>query len=278
MSWPSGRLANKAPATPSRLRVGYSGESSPGSFCQQTLFEWRAAIRKKVAIFGGTFDPIHCAHLTVAREAREKFQLDQILFVPASHPPHKLAGPVASFQDRFRMVELACQGEPAFVPSRLEEGEQKSYSIHTVLKVRSQLDPSDRLFFLIGADAFAEIRTWYRWEELIRLVEFIVAARPGHQYQVPGGAVVHHLDTLALPISSSEIRRKLAAGLPVAEVPPAVLEYIYERGLYGARRPAEVGVSGLEGPGRSEEPATALPRHGQDTRITTLPTCERDSK
>ena len=81
----------------------------------------------RTAIFGGTFDPIHSAHLVVAREAAETFSLDRVLFIPAANPPLKEAG--ASYEDRYRMVELACAGEPRFIPSRLEEGREKSYSI-----------------------------------------------------------------------------------------------------------------------------------------------------
>jgi nicotinate-nucleotide adenylyltransferase len=187
-----------------------------------------------LAIFGGTFDPIHTAHLTVAREAAAQFQLDRILFVPAANPPHK-SDLSADYEDRYRMVELACEGQPDFVPSRLESGKRKSYSIHTIEKVRAEMKPEDRLFFVIGADAFAEIGTWYRTEDVIRLVEFIVVTRPGHDYATPPAARVHRLDTLALPVSSSEVRQELAAGREPEELPPAVLSFIRERGLYGVR-------------------------------------------
>ncbi len=86
----------------------------------------------KTAIFGGTFDPIHRAHLIVAREAADAFSLDRVLFIPAANPPLKDVG--AGYEDRFKMVELACAGEPRFVPSRLEEGQEKSYSIHTTIE------------------------------------------------------------------------------------------------------------------------------------------------
>lgn len=186
----------------------------------------------KLAIFGGTFDPIHTAHLVVAREAARQFGLSRILFVPASRPPHKGGSTAASYEDRCRMVEIACQGEPLFEVSRLEAGAEKSYSIHTIEKVSAKLAPGDELFFLIGADAFAEIETWYRWEDVIRSVTFIVVRRPGHRYRVPPDARVHSLDTVALPISSSELRARLAAGEEPAEIPAAVLACIRERGLY----------------------------------------------
>ena len=185
-----------------------------------------------IAIFGGTFDPVHNGHLAVAREAAELCGLDRVLFVPAGRPPHKSTGPRASYADRYRMVEIACAGEPRFEPSRLEEGDRHSYSIDTIERLRQRLNPGDRLFFLIGADAFAEIETWRRWDEVLRSVEFIVVSRPGHQYRVPTGVKVERLERLALPVSSSEIRSKLAAGDRDVDVPSAVLDYIREKNLY----------------------------------------------
>jgi nicotinate-nucleotide adenylyltransferase len=189
----------------------------------------------KLAIFGGTFDPVHDAHLRIAREAARQFGLDRVLFIPAARPPHKRGATGAGYEDRCRMVELACHGEPLFEPSRLEAGSERNYSIHTIEKVKAGLGAGDSLYFLIGADAFAEIRTWYRWQSVLDEADFIVATRPGHDYVVPPGARVHRMETLALPVSSSEIRGRLAAGECPAEVPRAVIEYILERGLYGTR-------------------------------------------
>jgi nicotinate-nucleotide adenylyltransferase len=186
----------------------------------------------RIAIFGGTFDPIHSAHLTVAREAARTFRLDRVLFVPASCPPHKGRSTWAGYEDRFRMVEIAIRGEPGFEASRLEAAQGRSYSVSTIEKVRATLGAGDELFFLIGADAFAEIETWYRWKDVVRSVEFIVVTRPGHGYLVPPGAKVHTLETLALPTSSSDIRARLARGESPEEVPPEVLGYLRERALY----------------------------------------------
>jgi len=194
----------------------------------------------RIAIFGGTFDPIHTAHMVVAREAADMFSLDRVLFIPAANPPLKDTG--ASYEDRYRMVELACAGDPRFEPSRLEEGKEKSYSIYTIERVRAEnTAKSDQntgekgqnsVFFIIGADAFAEIRHWHRWEDVIRSVEFIVVARPGHSFTAPPAASVHRLETVALPVSSSEIRHALARGESPGELPVAVAEYIRDRGLY----------------------------------------------
>ena len=186
----------------------------------------------RIAIFGGTFDPIHNAHLTIARQAADQFRLDRVLFMPASHPPHKAGVTHAPYEDRVRMAELACAGDPRFEVSRLEQNTLRSYSIYTIEKLRAMF-PQDELFFIIGADAFAEIRTWHRWEEVTRAVTFIVVSRPGHCYEIPPGVRVERLDTLDLRISSSEIRRALASGeCPYGNIPSRVLEYILERGLY----------------------------------------------
>lgn len=190
----------------------------------------------RLALFGGTFDPVHCAHLTVAAEAAEHFNLDRVLFVVAGNPPHKPNATHASFEDRFRMVEIACDDIPALIPSRLEEADRRSYSIHTIEKVRAELAPAATILFIIGADAFAEIESWYRWKDVIDTVEFIVVTRPGHTYNTPPGARVHRLDTLALPVSSTDLRRRLEAGESPAEIPAGVLAYIREHNLY-RRRP-----------------------------------------
>ncbi len=185
----------------------------------------------RIAIFGGTFDPIHCAHLMAAREAADAFELDRVLFVPAGNPPHK-SGTATPYEHRLRMVELACAADRRFGASRLEEGAGKSYSILTIERVRAGLAPADTLYFIIGADAFAEVTSWHRWWDVVRLAEFIVVTRPGHEYTVPAGARVRRLDTLALPVSSSDIRSELAAGRRPPELPEEVFQYVRGAGLY----------------------------------------------
>ncbi len=190
---------------------------------------------RRIALFGGTFDPVHNAHLIVARAAADRFALDQVLFIPASHPPHKYRATSASYEDRYRMVELACAADRRFVPSRIEAADSKSYSIVTIEKVKASLPPQDALYFLIGADAFAEITAWRRYEDVIAAVEFIVVTRPGHVYETPPGARVAELDGIAIPVSSSAIRDRLAAGVLPADMPEAVARYISEKRLYGYR-------------------------------------------
>ena len=203
----------------------------------------------RTAIFGGTFDPIHSAHLEMARRAADQFRLDRVLFIPAGNPPHKHAD--ASFEHRYRMVQLACAADPRFLASRLEEGAAKSYSIDTIERVKagsaeaapnagaanataSNTGGNGALFFIIGSDAVAEIQSWRRWEDVIRAVEFIVVARPGHEIAGPPGARVHRLESAELPVSSSDIRDALARGESPRELPQAIADYIRDRRLYGS--------------------------------------------
>ncbi len=186
----------------------------------------------KLAIFGGTFDPVHLGHVALAREAAERFQLDRVLFVPAAHPPHKSGVTHASYAHRLRMLELACAEESRFEVSRLEEDTSRSYSIDTIEKVRASLAESDALYFLIGADAFAEIRTWLRWRDVAAHVRFLVVSRPGHEYQAPAGVEFDRIDTLTMPVSSSSIRRAFAAGERPEGLAPAVLQYCIAHAVY----------------------------------------------
>ncbi|MDE3195645.1 MAG: nicotinate-nucleotide adenylyltransferase [Acidobacteriota bacterium] len=190
-----------------------------------------ASTQPRIALFGGTFDPIHNAHLEIARAAADRFHLEKILFIPAANPPHKTDRAQAPFEDRVRMAELACAGEPRFEVSRIEEGTKRSYSILTIEKLRKPGDPP--VAFLIGADAFAEIETWHRWRDVIAQVVFIVVTRPGFVYRVPPGAAVHELKGLALHVSSSEIRAALAGGRTGLPIPESVMEYIRSHRLYG---------------------------------------------
>jgi nicotinate-nucleotide adenylyltransferase len=191
------------------------------------------------ALFGGTFDPIHNTHLAIARAAADTFHLTRVLFVPAGNPPFK-ADAMASFEDRVAMLELAvaAAGDSRFEVSRIEEpsahGGARSYSLLTVeVLIESGIAP---LSFLVGADAFADIRKWHRWEELVRKVEFIVVARPGSVCAPPAGARVYELSALSSKVSSSAVRASLAANDSEVPVPAPVLSYIRAHGLYRSRK------------------------------------------
>lgn len=215
----------------------------------------------KVALFGGAFDPIHCGHLSVARAARAVFDFDRIYFVPAGRPPHRTRQRLADFEHRYAMVALACAGERGFLSSAAEAPSLPGmhYSIRTVRRFRKQLSPADRLFFLIGADAFLEFRSWFQWRALLRSVNFIIASRPGidvealervfpagevlgkrpfpaalrvEEYRLKRGTVWMMHDVME-PVSATEIRRRAAQHLDIGGmVPISVAEYIHEQHLY----------------------------------------------
>lgn len=196
----------------------------------------------KIALFGGTFDPIHNGHLAIAREAADKLALDQVLFIPSGRPPHRESSPQASFEDRFQMVQLACRADARFLASRREDptvlGKGKTYSIDTIEKIRSELTPEDTLHFLIGQDAFEELSIWHRLEDVVRQVEFIVATRVGTEAPpLPAGAAAlaraRWLEGINVPVSATVLRERLAAGEDVSEsLPPGVSEYIHRHRLY----------------------------------------------
>ncbi len=231
-----------------------------------------------IGLFGGTFDPIHRGHLALARAAREGCKLSRILFVPANVPPHKQAQPLSAFAHRYAMIALATAQEKDFVPSLLEaredfesagrgkeKAERPNYTIDTVKRLKPSLKKADRLFLLIGVDAFADIAKWHQAEALFRECEFVVASRPGfsladianalpaslrprqevtrpfHKQAATGdlvlsGVTIHLLDEVYQPVSSTAIRQAAAAGKPLARfVDPAVADYIKKMGLYKGR-------------------------------------------
>ena len=196
----------------------------------------------KIALFGGTFDPIHNGHLAVAKEAVGRFHLDQILFIPSGQPPHKNHGPQATYEDRFRMVELACRCDRRFEASRLEDpavlGDGKTYSIDTIEKARQNADSEDSLYFLIGRDAFDELSIWHRLEDVVRQIEFIVATRPSTDPPAePEGVAAlaryHQLDGIEIPTSATQLRAQMARGENIdVSLPPEVGDYIRHHRLY----------------------------------------------
>jgi nicotinate-nucleotide adenylyltransferase len=234
-----------------------------------------------IGLFGGTFDPIHLGHTALARGAAESFDLGRVYFVPSNLPPHK-AEPAASFVHRYAMVSLATRDENLFVPSLLEApGEttpvpskkkdsapRPNYTIDTVRRLKSTLKKADRLFLLIGIDAFKDIAKWYQAEELFGECEFVVASRPGYsladianflpsifrphasvtkpfvnhpakgELRLPG-VTIRLLDKLNEPVSASAIRQARAARKPLTKfLDPAVADYIKKEGLYQVGLPS----------------------------------------
>jgi nicotinate-nucleotide adenylyltransferase len=236
-----------------------------------------------IGLLGGTFDPIHHGHTALARAAQEHFQLGCIHFVPAGIPPHKQLHPITPYVHRYAMVALATMNQKGFVPSLLEAPEQPAsevadkksrsqppqprpnYSIETVRRLKQTLKKSDRLFFLIGVDAFHDIATWHEAEALFRECEFIVASRPGFSLAdvanalperlrpkssvtkpfakqpatgdlVLAGATVHLLEDVHKNISATAIRDAVVAKRPLTKfVDSAVADYIKKMGLYRSK-------------------------------------------
>lgn len=187
----------------------------------------------KLGLYGGTFDPVHRAHIAVANAARTRYGLDRVLLIPNRQPPHKESVTGASYEHRLRMVEIACEDHPGLAASDIENREGKSYTIQTLERLRIEYGAQVRLYFIIGADAFAEVMLWRRVDEVFRLTEFIVVSRPGFTFETPPGAKINPLETLAFTTSSTAIRHQLAHGEATLDLDPKVSEYIKTNGLYG---------------------------------------------
>src|ERR1700693_3502146 len=223
---------------------------------------------RRIAIFGGSFDPIHNGHLSVARAADRRFNFDELHFVPASRPPHKLKQHLAPFPHRFAMVALACTEPPHFVPSLAEAGEdfcgtQLHYSVDTVRYFRHAYHGAgDRIFFIIGADAFLDIPMWKEYESLLGLCDFVIANRPGIRAEAlklvippdlmaaanskrdpdppPSQLIaqlrrtsVYLLENVSSDVSATDIRRRAHKGQAIHGLVSArVEEYIHKQGLY----------------------------------------------
>jgi nicotinate-nucleotide adenylyltransferase len=241
-----------------------------------------------IGLLGGTFDPIHRGHIALARAAMEKCKLSRIYFVTANVPPHKQLQPLSPFLHRYAMVALATAPERVFIPSLLEAPEESpggesaaalskskdkarddkdrtlkpNYTIDTVRRLKRSLKAGDRLFLLIGIDAFADIAQWHQAEDLFRECAFVVASRPGysladvanalperlrpkpavtrpfHKQAATGdlvltGATVHLLEKVHQPVSATAIRDAVGAGKSLGRlVDASVADYIKKVGLY----------------------------------------------
>jgi nicotinate-nucleotide adenylyltransferase len=190
---------------------------------------------KQIALFGGSFDPVHIAHVALAQAALAALAVDELRWLPAGHAWQK-GGAAAPAADREAMVRLAIDGEPRFTLERLElEGRGATYTVDTVRALQAR-EPGCRWFLVIGADQHAGLHTWHGWPELLQRVTLAVAGRADER-RPPDAAVarhpVRHVPLAAMAVSSSDIRRRVAAGEDVsALVPPGVAGYIARRGLY----------------------------------------------
>ena len=193
--------------------------------------------RPRVGIMGGTFDPIHNGHLVAASEVAWVYDLDEVIFVPTGRPAFKLNKTVTNAEDRYLMTVIATASNPKFTVSRVDiERPGITYTVDTLRDIK-RMRPDSDLFFITGADAVAEIMRWKDANRMWDLAKFVAVSRPGyssslHDLQVPAQRV----DTLEIPalsISSTDVRRRSARGMPVWYlVPDGVVQYINKHGLY----------------------------------------------
>ena len=219
----------------------------------------------RIGLLGGTFNPIHSGHLHIAEAVQKKLHLDRILFIPSGNPPHKKEQAIPPAEHRLEMTRLALLNRPDFELCDIEvKRPGKSYSVETVAELKRRY-PNDRLFFIIGTDAFCDLPTWREPERLLTLCDFVVVSRPGHPFSSPpslpslqnidprtlqeldrreGGiatfpitpqTAIHFVSIPPSPTSASEIRKQLAAGKEMKNLlPEPVASYIIKNKLYGA--------------------------------------------
>ncbi|MRR34044.1 nicotinate-nucleotide adenylyltransferase [bacterium] len=210
----------------------------------------------KTGIFGGTFNPIHLAHLRIAEEIREHFALERVIFVPAAAPPHKPLADELSFAERLKMVELAVHGNPFFSVSDLEgKREGKSYSIDTLHLFR-KLFPKDEFFFIMGSDSFAEFGSWKEYASIFACCNIVTITRPGARISLRGalpvdiahefcyheaenrlshrsGYSVYSIEGTQLDISSTTVRSLIRTGSSIKYLVPETVErYIRQQRFY----------------------------------------------
>jgi nicotinate-nucleotide adenylyltransferase len=247
-----------------------------------------------LAFFGGTFDPVHRGHIAVAESATKHFELGKVLFVPAELPPHKQDHVLTPFPHRLSMVALATQGHSTFIPSDFEaqlyaETGKPNFSLETIRRLKSTLKKADKLYFLVGIDAFLGIASWHRASELLKECEFIVANRPGYSLGdiagalpqqlrpkpevlkaaskaggglAPSGAVMafsgvtlHLLEDVSERVSSTQLRSAATStgGRLEGYVGDAVAEYIRKTRLYRSAIKSEDAST-------AEPPASPVPK------------------
>jgi nicotinate-nucleotide adenylyltransferase len=210
----------------------------------------------RIGYFGGSFDPPHRGHLAVASTAAQAFALDCVLFVPTSHQPLKPNGPIASYTDRLAMVQLLCAQAPPTLhclASNFEAplpDDAPHYTVDTLERLRTTLQPDDTLFVLIGADAFLQLPQWRSPQHLLTLADWVIVSRPGFDptrihlmldVLAPSPtqrARIHLLQSLADPTSATALRHALLRHAPPTDpnlqgLPPAILTYMQAHHLYG---------------------------------------------
>ena len=219
---------------------------------------------KRIALYGGTFDPVHVGHIAVARELTKLLALDEVLFIPAFVAPHKRERRVTPALQRYAMLALATQDEPRLCISTVEMDEPtKPYTVETLARMQAQAGTEAQLFFVMGADSWREIGTWREWERVLELTNHVVVTRPGYELSTEhvtpairerivdlrglegeaiareidrnDGAKIYVTDAVVMDISATAIRELARAGRSsemARLVPPAVAEFIEKYKLY----------------------------------------------
>lgn len=215
--------------------------------------------KQRIALYGGTFDPVHVGHLDVARRVSELFEIEKVIFLPAQVAPHKIGRPVTDPLHRYAMLVLATHGDPKLRVSTFEiEAPNRRYTVDTLSHFVSLFGDNSELFFMMGADSWVEITTWREWQRLLTLTNHIVVTRPGYndvagpdavkqrivdlrgQDRLPdeivgNGTKIYLTDVVMREVSATQIRSFAAAGQfeeVATRVHPAVAQYIQKYGIY----------------------------------------------
>jgi len=213
--------------------------------------------KRRVAYYGGSFDPIHHGHLSVAHALLDQFELDEFVFIPAFHAPHKVRLKPTSAYDRYTMLCIVTQNESKITVSKMEiEMPERPYSVETLTRLKVER-PDDEIFFVMGADSWMDIKTWRDWEKVLSISNHIVVTRPGYQInsehvtdeirsrivdfrsgnstnQANGAHTIYFTDSVNLDISATEIRAKVrnADASWREDVPAEVANYIEKYQIY----------------------------------------------
>ena len=187
-------------------------------------------------MYGGTFDPIHVGHLEIARKVSQVFEIEKVLFVPAQVAPHKIGRRVTKAIHRYAMLALATQEDPQLLLSSFElDAPDRCYTVDTVAHFQRALGDSTELFFIMGADSWAEITMWREWERLLTLINFIVVTRPGYERGTAHASNIFFTDVVMNDASATNIRRLAREGRYDELrnlLPGRVLEYIKKYEIY----------------------------------------------